>query len=163
MYKIIDLDIDDNLSADTKVDAVSLVEFPAIETNFLYFNKEQFQEPTFRVTNEISKNACRARKYKQENPLTVCGTNIGWTRSAQLCQQRPISLDTVKRMFSYLSRHKIDLVTSKSYEGSCGLLMYDAWGGEEALLWSKRILQREEGEFDINVEALTRICKLPHW
>ena len=160
MYKIIDLDIDDNLSADTKVDAVALVEFPAIETNFLYFNKEQFQEPTFRVTNEISKNACRARKYKQENPLTVCGTNIGWTRSAQLCQQRPISLDTVKRMFSYLSRHKIDLVTSKSYEGSCGLLMYDAWGGEEALLWSKRILQREK-DFDIDVNNLPEYVNYP--
>ena len=161
MYKIIDLDIDDNLSADTKVDAVALVEFPAIETNFLYFNREEFKEKTFRVTNEISDNACRARKYKQENPNKNCGTNIGWTRSAQLCQQRPISLDTVKRMFSYLSRHKIDLVSSKSYEDGCGKLMYDAWGGEEALTWSKRILQREEGEFDINVEALPDYVNYP--
>jgi hypothetical protein len=153
MYKIIDLDIDESLSADTKVDAVALVEMPAIETEFIYFTNQEFQEKTFRVTNEISANACKARKYKQENPNRTCGTNVGWTRSSQLCDKKPISLDTVKRMYSYLSRHKIDLISSKSYEDGCGLLMYDCWGGKEALIWSKRILQQEK-EFDINVEAL---------
>jgi len=160
MYKIIDLDIDDSLSADTKVDAVALVEMPAIETNFVYFNRQEFQEPTFRVTKEISENACRARKYKQENPNRTCGTNIGWTRSSQLCEQKPITLTTVKRMYSYLSRHKIDLVSSKSYDDGCGKLMYDAWGGEEALIWSKRILQRER-EFDINVDSLPEYVNYP--
>jgi len=161
MYKIIDLDIDDSLSADTKVDAVALVEMPAIETNFVYFNTQNFQEKTFRVTNEISANACRARKFKQENPNNSCGTKVGWTRSSQLCDKKPITLTTVKRMYSYLSRHKIDLVTSKSYEGSCGLLMYDAWGGKEALTWSKRILQREKERFDYDPSALPDYVNYP--
>ena len=154
MYKIIDLDIDDNLSADTKVDAVALVEMPAIETEFIYFNNQKFEEQTYRATDEISKIACRARKFKDENPNKKCGTNVGWTRSSQLCQKKPLTLDTVKRMYSYLSRHKIDLASSKSYEDGCGKLMYDAWGGVPALAWSKRILQRAEGEFDINVDNL---------
>lgn len=154
MYKIIDLDIEEALSADTKVEAVALVNMPAIETEFVYFNEQKFEEKTFRVTNEISANACKARRYKDENRNTTCGTNVGWTRSSQLCEQKPISLDTVKRMYSYLSRHKVDLVHSTSYDDGCGLLMYDAWGGKEALEWSKRILQRELGEFDIDVNAL---------
>ena len=153
MYRIIDLDIDEALSADTKVDAVALVEMPAIEKEFVYFNEQNFQEPTFRVTQEISNNACKARRYKQDNPNTTCGTNVGWTRSSQLCERKPISLDTVKRMYSYLSRHKVDLISSKSYDDGCGLLMYDAWGGKEALDWSKRVLQQNKA-FDIDVEAL---------
>jgi len=59
-WKIIDLDIDEALSADTSVSAVALVEFPAIETEFMYFAAE-----TFVVTDEISNIACRARKYKK--------------------------------------------------------------------------------------------------
>ena len=153
MIKIIDLDINESLSADTKVEAVALVEMPAIETEFIYFNNEEFQEPNIRVTKEISENACKARKYKEENPNTTCGTNIGWTRSSQLCQRKNISLDTVKRMYSYLSRHKVDLVSSKSYNDGCGKLMYDAWGGEAALTWSKRILQQYR-EFDYDITAL---------
>lgn len=153
MYRIIDLDIDESFSADTKVDAVALVEMPAIEKDFVYFNQQDFQEQTFRVTDEISKIACKARKYKDENPNRNCGTNVGWTRSSQLCEQKPISLSTVKRMYSYLTRHKIDLVYSKSYDDGCGRLMYDAWGGEPALDWSKRIVQRNV-DMDIDVSAL---------
>ena len=100
--------------------------------------KEKFEVPT----KEIQEAAQRARKYKEENG-TSCGTNIGWIRSSQLAKGENISLDTISRMYSYLSRHKVDLETSTSYEKGCGKLMYDAWGGEAALDWSKRILDRE--------------------
>jgi len=73
MYKIIDLDIDDNLSADTKVDAVALVEMPAIETEFIYFNNQKFEEQTYRATDEISKIACRARKFKMKIQIKNVG------------------------------------------------------------------------------------------
>jgi len=160
MYKIIDLDIDESLSADTKVDAVALVEMPAIEKDFVYFKDETFQEQTFRVTQEISNIACKARKYKEENPNRTCGTNVGWVRSSQLCDQKPITLDTVKRMYSYLSRHKIDLISSTSYDDGCGLLMYDAWGGKPALAWSKKILLQNK-QFNINTENLPEYVSYP--
>jgi len=41
MYKIIDLDIDEFLSGDTRLDAIALVEHPAIELPFLYFNEDK--------------------------------------------------------------------------------------------------------------------------
>ena len=157
-WRIIDLDIDEALSADTLVSAVALVEFPAIETEFMYFSAENFEE-TFVVTDEISNIACRARKWKEENGSS-CGTNIGWTRSAQLCNKENISLDTVKRMYSYLSRHKVDLESSKDYETGCGKLMYDAWGGEPALGWSERIINRYE-EMDIDVSNLPEYVQYP--
>lgn len=140
MYKIIDLDIDGTLTGDTRIEEIALVEMPAIEQNFIYFSSQK----SFIVPQNISSNACKARKYKEENPNVSCGTPVGWTRSSQLCDRSPISLDTVKRMYSYLSRHKVDLESSKSYEDGCGLLMYDAWGGTEALDWTERMLSKEE-------------------
>ena len=139
MIRIIDLDINGNLTGDTRVEEIAMVEMPAIEQDFIYFGKEDF----FKAPNYIAENACRARKYKEENGSS-CGTNIGWTRSAQLCNGDELSLDTIKRMYSYLSRHKVDLESSTDYETGCGLLMYDAWGGKEALTWTEKILEREE-------------------
>jgi hypothetical protein len=47
-------------------------------------------------------------------------------------------------MYSYLSRHKVDLQSSKSFEERCGYLMYMAWGGESALGWAERKLKQLE-------------------
>jgi hypothetical protein len=49
-------------------------------------------------------------------------------------------------MYSYLSRHKGDLTSSKSYDDGCGKLMYDAWGGEAGLKWAERKLSQLEKE-----------------
>jgi hypothetical protein len=49
-------------------------------------------------------------------------------------------------MYSYLSRHKSDLTSSKSYEDGCGKLMYDSWGGEAGLAWAERKLKQLERE-----------------
>lgn len=139
MYKIIDLDIDGTITGDTRIQEIAMVELPAIEQNFIYFAQEQ----SFIVPQGVASKACKARKFKDENG-TSCGTNVGWTRSAQLCSREPISLDTVKRMYSYFSRHQVDLQSSKSYEDGCGLLMWDAWGGDPGKDWSERIVKRYE-------------------
>ena len=140
MYKIIDLDIDGTLTGDTRIEEVAFVEMPAVEQNFIYFASEK----SFIVPQSVASVACRARKYKDENGSS-CGTNVGWTRSSQLCDRKPISLDTIKRMASYFSRHQVDLESSKSYNDGCGLLMWDAWGGNEGKEWADRILTREMG------------------
>lgn len=155
MNKIIDLDIDGTLTGDTRISEIAMVNMPAIEQDFIYFSEEK----SFIVPQNISSKACKARKYKEENG-TSCGTPVGWTRSSQLCSRSPISLDTVKRMYSYLSRHKVDLESSKSYDDGCGLLMYDAWGGEPAFDWAKRIVERQE-DMDIDVSNLPEYVNYP--
>lgn len=139
MYKIINLDIDGSITGDTRIEEIALVEMPAIEQDFIYFA----QENNFKVPENVASKACKARKFKEENGSS-CGTNVGWTRSSQLCNREPISLDTVKRMYSYFSRHQVDLQSSKSYEDGCGLLMWDAWGGTPGKEWSERIVKRYE-------------------
>lgn len=155
MYKIIDLDIDGTLTGDTRVEEIALVELPAVEQNFIYFG---FQK-SFIVPQNVARNACKARKFKDENGSS-CGTPVGWTRSSQLCDRKPISLDTVQRMASYFSRHAVDLESSKSYEDGCGLLMWDAWGGNEGKDWAERILKKEE-DMGYDISGLPEYVNYP--
>jgi len=93
----------------------------------------------------ISKNAQAALDYIERtgNP-NDCMTQVGKVRAQQLAQGKPISIETVKRMKSYISRHKVDLESSKSYEDGCGKLAMDAWGGVEALPWVERTIEQYE-------------------
>ena len=91
------------------------------------------------------KNAAKkAVDWAEKNGWGSCGTAVGKTRASQLAKGENISVDTLKRMYSYLSRHKDDLTSSKSYDEGCGKLMYDAWGGEAALTWAERKIKSLE-------------------
>ena len=147
MLRIIELEIDTELSGDTGVFEVAWVEQPAIEQDFVYFNKMNF----FKVTQEISANACKAIKEneKRGNPA---GTQVGKVRAQQLCKNEDLSLETVKRMFSYLSRAKT--YNSGNWDDN-GTISYNLWGGEPALAWSERIIKQEE---DFQDDGLENAC-----
>jgi len=87
-----------------------------------------------------SNNAKRARKYKEENGSS-CGTRVGWTRSAQLADRKPISRDTIARMASF-KRHQQH--KDVPYSEGCGGLMWDAWGGSAGVNWASRKLKQLE-------------------
>jgi hypothetical protein len=106
--------------------------------------EDDFAESISDYPEGIKDAASKAVKWADENGWGSCGTQVGKTRASQLANGEPISVDTVKRMYSYLSRHKVDLETSKDYKSSCGKLMYDSWGGEAALTWSERKLKQLE-------------------
>ena len=106
--------------------------------------EDDFAESISDYPEGVKDAAARAVKWADENGWGSCGTQVGKTRASQLAKGEPISVDTVKRMYSYLSRHKVDLQSSKSYDDGCGKLMYDSWGGEAALTWSERKLKQLE-------------------
>jgi hypothetical protein len=91
--------------------------------------------------DSVKNNAKAVLKYVDENGWGSCGTEVGKIRANQLANGEPISEDTVRRMYSYLSRHKVDLDSSKSYDDGCGKLMYDSWGGLSALSWAESKLK----------------------
>ena len=95
--------------------------------------------------DDVKNNAKNVLEWVDRNGWGSCGTPIGKQRANQLSKGEPISLDTIKRMYSYLSRHATDLENSKTYSDGCGKLMYDAWGGKSGLSWSRNKL-RELGE-----------------
>jgi hypothetical protein len=89
----------------------------------------------------VKNNAKRALEFADKNGWGSCGTPVGKQRANQLAKGEPISVDTIKRMYSYLSRHEVDLETSTTYNEGCGKLMYDAWGGKAGLGWSRNKLR----------------------
>jgi len=143
MYRIIELDIDPSLSADTGVFEVAWVEYPAIEQELMFFGKQKF----YKAPEEVSAKACRAIKENEErgNPAA---TMVGKIRGQQLCQKEDVSLETIKRMKSYLER------AATYYTGNYddnGTISYDLWGGKPALKWVDSILKDIESQ-DMEME-----------
>jgi hypothetical protein len=100
------------------------------------FSKEKFESYSD-YPESVKNNAKAVLKYVEENGWGSCGTSVGKIRANQLANGEPISEDTIKRMYSYLSRHAGDLDSSKGYGDGCGKLMYDSWGGKSALSWAE--------------------------
>ena len=95
----------------------------------------------------VVSNAKRVLEWVDKNGWGSCGTAVGKRRASQLASKSNLTVSTIKRMYSFLSRHEKDLQASKSYSDGCGKLMYDAWGGKAALRWSRSKL-KEIGAID---------------
>ena len=106
--------------------------------------EDDFAESITDYPEGVKNAAAKAVAYAEKNGWGSCGTAVGKTRASQLAKGEPISVDTLKRMYSYLSRHKADLTSSKSYDDGCGKLMYDTWGGEAGLTYSERKIKSLE-------------------
>ena len=89
-----------------------------------------------------SNNAKRARKWKEENG-TTCGTPIGWRRSSQIADRKPISRETIARVASF-KRHQQN--KDVPYSEGCGGLMWDAWGGSSMINWAISKLKQIDKE-----------------
>lgn len=93
----------------------------------------------------VSNNAKKGIELNEKNG-NKCATNTGKIRATQLRDKKNVSLSTIKRMYSYLSR------AAEYYdEGNneaCGTISYLLWGGKSALSWSKNKL-KELGEIDL--------------
>lgn len=147
MFKIIELEIDPSLSGETGVFEVAWVEYPAIEQDMMVFSKQSF----FKAPENVSEYACRAIRENEErgNPA---GTQVGKVRAQQLCQKQDISLETVKRMKSFLER--AETYNSGNWDDN-GTIAYGLWGGPDALTWVNKILRQEE---DFQDEGLEGAC-----
>lgn len=90
--------------------------------------------------------ARKAIKFKEDGKAGGAGTAVGWTRARQLANGETLSLSTVKRMYSYFSRHEVDKKGKdwgNQANPSNGYIMWLAWGGDAGYAWSRRIAQRE--------------------
>jgi hypothetical protein len=91
--------------------------------------------------------ARRAIKFKEDGKANGAGTAVGWTRAGQLARGESLSLSTVKRMYSYFSRHEVDKKGKdwgNSANPSNGYIMWLAWGGDAGFSWSRGIVNREK-------------------
>ena len=101
----------------------------------------------YKPTSGMQSAARRAIKLKEQGKATGAGTAVGWTRAGQLSRGETLSLSTVKRMYSFFSRHEVDK-KGKDWDNaenpSNGKIMWLAWGGDAGFSWSRKIVEREK-------------------
>ena len=71
-----------------------------------------------------------------------CATQVGKVRAQQLANGEPISKQTIKRMYSYLSR--AEEYYDEGDTKSCGYISYLLWGGKAAKRWAESKLKEIE-------------------
>jgi hypothetical protein len=101
----------------------------------------------YKPTSGMQSAARRAIKIKEDGKAKGAGTAVGWTRAGQLARGETLSLSTVKRMYSYFSRHEVDKKGKdwdNSESPSNGKIMWLAWGGDAGFSWSRKIVEREK-------------------
>ena len=101
----------------------------------------------YKPTSGMQSAARRAIKLKEQGKAKGAGTMVGWTRAGQLARGETLSLSTVKRMYSFFSRHEVDK-KGKDWDNaenpSNGKIMWLAWGGDAGFSWSRKIVNREK-------------------
>lgn len=116
--------------------------------------KQRFEDQTeqaFESYNDygegVRNNAKRGIELNEKNG-NKCAQAEGKLRAQQLAQGKNISLQTIKRMHSYLSRAE-NYYDDADSTSDCGYISYLLWGGKAALGWSRNKL-RELGELEEN-------------
>lgn len=93
--------------------------------------------------DSVKNNARRGIKLN-EKVNNQCATRVGKLRAQQLADSEPISVKTIKRMASYLSRAE-EYYKPEDIE-ACGTISYLLWGGKSGLKWAESKLKEIENE-----------------
>jgi hypothetical protein len=105
-----------------------------------------YKAETFSPNDGMKAAARRALKWKADGKATGAGTPVGWGRATDIVAGRSMSLSTVRRMFSFFSRHEAASKGGKDFNNtsnpSNGRIMWDAWGGNAGFSWSRAIVNR---------------------
>lgn len=82
----------------------------------------------------VSNNAKRGIELNKK-VNNKCATDVGKIRAQQLAQKEKVSVSTIKRMYSYLSR--AEEYYDPSDTSACGTISYLLWGGKSAKNWAE--------------------------
>jgi hypothetical protein len=86
----------------------------------------------------VKNNAKRGIELNLKNN-NKCATPVGKVRAQQLAKGEPISVETIKRMYSYLSR--AETYYDEKDMNACGTISFLLWGGKAGLGWSRNKLR----------------------
>ena len=79
------------------------------------------------------------------------GTEVGVARARDLSNKRNLSVQTVKRMNNYFTRHEVDKEATGWKQGeegfpTAGRIAWQLWGGDPGQAWAARMVARIERE-----------------
>jgi len=99
----------------------------------------------------VSNNAKRGIELN-EKANNKCATQVGKVRAQQLAKKEAVTVETIKRMFSYLSRAQE--YYDEGDNEACGTISYLLWGGKAGLRWAGAKLR----ELDLLEAELKEPC-----
>lgn len=145
--KIVELTL--NEKPEAGIDVISLVGEPAIEQDFYAFNAQKYYFETYNDYPQGAKDAAAMGIKRNEALGNPCATQVGKVRAQQLVNGEKLSLDTIRRMRSFLIRQKdnYELARDRRDYDACGYISYLLWGGEPALPWAEKKLRQAGEEF----------------
>lgn len=106
---------------------------------------------SYKPTAGMVEEAKRGLEWRREHGRG--GTAVGVARARDISNGKSLSEDTVKRMYSYFSRHEVD----KQGEGyspgekgypSAGRIAWALWSGNAGFSWSRAIVERLKKDAD---------------
>ena len=100
----------------------------------------------------VSNNAKRGIELN-EKVNNKCATQVGKVRAQQLAKKEAVTVETIKRMFSYLSR--AEEYYDEGDSEACGTISYLLWGGKAGLRWAGSKLR----ELDLLEASLKEPCQ----
>jgi hypothetical protein len=128
--------------------------FSDVEAEILLEKIKQMFESYADYGDDIRNNAKRGIELN-DKVGNKCATQTGKVRAQQLANGEAISVETIKRMYSFLSR--AETYYDESDTEACGTISYLLWGGKSALSWSRNKLKElgllEESEAQPSVAS----------
>lgn len=98
---------------------------------------------TFKPTEEIAREAEKGLKWREQYKRG--GTAVGVKRANQLKNRENLSLDTIKRMYSYFSRHGNYRSTHFEFrdgEPTTWRIAWNLWGSDAGRTWATNIWEK---------------------
>ncbi len=96
------------------------------------------------------------------------GTRVGAVRARQIVANENLSDETIKRMYSYFSRHQVDKQAEGFSSGedgypSNGRIAWALWGGDAGYSWSKRLVEQMKKDEDRAMPDALKIGDFVSW
>jgi cation transport regulator ChaB len=118
---------------------------------------------SFKPTSGMVSEANRGLAWRDE--FNRGGTAVGIARARDISGGKNLPMDTVKRMYSFFSRHEVDKQGEGFNQGepgypSNGRIAWALWGGDAGYSWSKSIVARDSDteksidEFEDDIEKV---------
>ena len=110
-------------------------------------------EDSFTPPQSVRNAAQRAIEWIDKGFAGGGFTSVGRTRAGQLARGESVSIETLKRIKSFLARHKVDeqaLGFNRGEKGfpSAGRVSWDAWGGDAGFAWAESMVERHENAME---------------
>jgi hypothetical protein len=111
------------------------------------------EEDSYKPPKGVREAAQRAIEWIEAGLAGGGFTSVGRTRAGQLARGESVSIETLKRMKSFLARHKVDeqaLGFNRGEKGfpSAGRVSWDAWGGDAGFAWAEAMVERYENRLE---------------